>query len=130
MMRLEKAQHTAGFADSAAGRVPRPSHPRRSVCVCCSETGLLVLTRTLNESVLIGDNVEIKLVEIRGNDVRLGISEPTTVPQNREVLLALSDSISIGDNIEVMVVEIRGNNVRLGITAPQEVDIRREETRQ
>lgn len=41
---------------------------------------MLVLTRKLNESILIGDNVEVTVSSIRGNRVRIAISAPPEVP--------------------------------------------------
>ena len=47
---------------------------------------MLVLTRRKNEAVLIGDNVRIVVVEIRGDKVRLGIDAPKdTAVHRREV---------------------------------------------
>lgn len=44
---------------------------------------MLVLTRRLNESILIGEDIEIKIVQIRGSGdqavIRLGISAPQQV---------------------------------------------------
>jgi carbon storage regulator len=40
---------------------------------------MLVLTRREGESLLIGDDVEITIVEISGNRVRLGVTAPRTV---------------------------------------------------
>jgi len=44
---------------------------------------MLVLTRRLDESILIGDDIEIKIVQVRGTGpqavVRLGISAPRSV---------------------------------------------------
>ncbi len=38
---------------------------------------MLVLTRFLGEKIMVGDDVEIKVVELAGNKVRLGITAPT-----------------------------------------------------
>lgn len=40
---------------------------------------MLVLTRKNNQSIIIGDNVEIMVVEIRGDQVKLGIKAPKSV---------------------------------------------------
>lgn len=45
---------------------------------------MLVLSRKLKQSLVIGDNVEITIVEIRGDQVRLAISAPKTIPIYRK----------------------------------------------
>jgi carbon storage regulator len=45
---------------------------------------MLVLSRKPNESIVIGDNIQITVVEIRGDKVRLGIVAPKDVPVHRE----------------------------------------------
>ena len=45
---------------------------------------MLVLTRKPGQSVYIGDEVKITLMEIRGNQIRVGISAPSTVRIYRE----------------------------------------------
>ena len=45
---------------------------------------MLVLTRRLNQSIRIGDNVEITVVEIRGDQIRLGINAPKDVDVHRK----------------------------------------------
>ena len=47
---------------------------------------MLVVTLKENEKVLIGDNVTVMLVEIRGNQIRLGIEAPTDLLVLREKL--------------------------------------------
>lgn len=37
---------------------------------------MLVLTRKTGEGILIGDDVKITIVEVRGNSIRLGIQAP------------------------------------------------------
>lgn len=44
---------------------------------------MLVLTRDKNESIVIGDIVEVTIVEIRGDHVRLGIKAPRDVSVHR-----------------------------------------------
>ena len=45
---------------------------------------MLVLTRLRDESVMIGDDVEVKVVDIRGDKVRLGFSAPSRVAVDRK----------------------------------------------
>tara|TARA_Y100000310_G_scaffold332424_1_gene407971 strand:- start:3695 stop:3904 length:210 start_codon:yes stop_codon:yes gene_type:complete len=46
--------------------------------------GMLVLSRQRDESIMIGDDVEIIIVDIRGDKVRLGITAPNDVPVHRK----------------------------------------------
>ena len=45
---------------------------------------MLVLSRHRDESIMIGDDVVVTIVDIRGDKVRLGIDAPTTVPVHRQ----------------------------------------------
>ena len=45
---------------------------------------MLVLSRQRDESIIIGDNIEITVVDIRGEKVRLGINAPHHVPVHRK----------------------------------------------
>ena len=40
---------------------------------------MLILTRKEDETILIGENISIKIVEIRGKQVRLGIEAPADI---------------------------------------------------
>ena len=40
---------------------------------------MLVLARRINDSIVIGDNVEIVVVEIKGDQVKLGVKAPKDV---------------------------------------------------
>ncbi len=40
---------------------------------------MLVLTRKLGETIVIGDNIVIKVVDIHGKQIRLGIDAPTEI---------------------------------------------------
>lgn len=44
---------------------------------------MLVLTRKRNQSIIIGDEVEVTVLEIRGDQVRLGINAPRKVSVHR-----------------------------------------------
>jgi carbon storage regulator len=45
---------------------------------------MLVLTRRAGESVMIGDNVTVTVLEARGDVIRLGIQAPRDVQVHRE----------------------------------------------
>jgi len=45
---------------------------------------MLVLSRQRDETIMIGDDIEITVVDIRGDKVRLGITAPTSVPVHRK----------------------------------------------
>ncbi len=45
---------------------------------------MLVLSRHRDESIMIGDDVVITIVDIRGDKVRLGIQAPTKIPVHRQ----------------------------------------------
>ncbi len=44
---------------------------------------MLVLSRQRDESIMIGDDVEITIVDVRGDKVRLGINAPKSIPVHR-----------------------------------------------
>lgn len=45
---------------------------------------MLVLTRKPGQKIFIGDDIKITLMEIRGNQVRIGIDAPESLPICRE----------------------------------------------
>jgi carbon storage regulator len=45
---------------------------------------MLVLSRTVGKSIIIDDNVEVTVLEVQGNSVRLGINAPKEVSIHRE----------------------------------------------
>ncbi|MDY0361699.1 MAG: carbon storage regulator CsrA [Desulforegulaceae bacterium] len=45
---------------------------------------MLILARQKDEAVMIGNNIEIKIVEVKGGKVRLGISAPSDIPVHRK----------------------------------------------
>jgi len=48
---------------------------------------MLVLTRRVNERIVIGDDVTVTVLEVRGDQVRLGIEAPRDVKVFREEVL-------------------------------------------
>ncbi|MEK6935902.1 MAG: carbon storage regulator CsrA [Nanoarchaeota archaeon] len=45
---------------------------------------MLVLSRQKNESIIIGDNIEIIIVDVRGGKVKLGITAPKNISVHRK----------------------------------------------
>lgn len=45
---------------------------------------MLVLTRKLHQSIVIGDGIEVVVLEVRGEQVRLGIKAPKDVAVHRK----------------------------------------------
>ena len=52
--------------------------------VCFGYASMLVLSRKINEKIIIGDTIVVTVVEIRGDKVRLGIDAPSEVPVHRQ----------------------------------------------
>lgn len=53
---------------------------------------MLVLSRRIGESLVIGDDVVVTVLEVRGDVVRIGIDAPRSVAVNRAELLAELES--------------------------------------
>ena len=49
---------------------------------------MLVLSRKTNEQIVIADQIRIRVIEIRGDKVRLGIDAPRSVSVHREEVWA------------------------------------------
>ncbi|MDQ0156918.1 carbon storage regulator CsrA [Robertmurraya andreesenii] len=53
---------------------------------------MLVLTRKLNQSIQIGDDIEIKILAVEGEQIKVGIEAPRNVEIHRkEVYLAIQE---------------------------------------
>lgn len=63
---------------------------------------MLVLSRKMNETIKIGDNIEIRILEVKGDTVRIGIEAPKSVDILRgELVQSITDS-----NTESMTVDV------------------------
>jgi carbon storage regulator len=47
---------------------------------------MLALSRKINESIMIGNDIEITILEIKGDQIKIGINAPKTVPIYRKEL--------------------------------------------
>ncbi len=53
---------------------------------------MLALSRKTNESIMIGSDIEISILEIRGDQVKIGIKAPKNVPVFRkEIFLQIEE---------------------------------------
>ena len=61
---------------------------------------MLVLSRHRDESIIIGDNIVVTIVDIRGDKVRLGIDAPKDIPVHRqEVYKAIQQEKMAADEL-------------------------------
>ncbi len=74
---------------------------------------MLVLSRKKDEKIVIGDNISIMVVEIRGDKVRLGIDAPRDVSvHRREVYDAIKRKESEQDAVEDDSADLPANQVQ------------------
>ena len=65
---------------------------------------MLALSRKKNEALVINNNIEITVLEIKGEQVKLGISAPREVPVYRkEVYVQIQDSNQESISVDGMV---------------------------
>src|SRR6185369_14199906 len=69
-------------------------------------SSMLVLTRKSNQSIMIGDDIEVSVLSIMGEKVRIGIQAPRDIPVFRKEVY----------------LEIQQENVAAGASARAEVD--------
>jgi carbon storage regulator len=54
---------------------------------------MLALSRRINESIIIGNDIEITVLEVKGDQVKIGISAPKSVPiYRKEIYLQIKES--------------------------------------
>jgi len=62
---------------------------------------MLVLSRTRDESIIIGENIVITVIDVRGDKVRLGIQSPQEVSVHRkEVYDAIQEEKKLAEEQE------------------------------
>ncbi len=80
---------------------------------------MLVLSRQRDETIMIGDDVEITVVDIRGDKVRLGISAPRAVQVHRkEVYDSIKRENAEASRVQINDLESADNNLRRLRLAP------------
>lgn len=54
---------------------------------------MLALSRKVNESIIVGTDVEITILEVKGDQVKIGINAPKSVPiYRKEIYLQIKES--------------------------------------
>ncbi|USK38615.1 carbon storage regulator CsrA [Cytobacillus firmus] len=67
---------------------------------------MLVLTRRLKESIMVGDDIEISILSIEGDQVKLGISAPKNVDIHRkEIYLSIQQENSSATQTDANAIE-------------------------
>jgi carbon storage regulator len=65
---------------------------------------MLILTRRVGETLMIGDNISVTVLGVKGNQVRLGINAPKDVAVHREEIFERIrheqiDSVAVEENV-------------------------------
>ena len=61
---------------------------------------MLILTRKIGEAVIIGDDITIRILEVQGNQIRLGIIAPREISVHREEIYQRIQSKKDDDDID------------------------------
>ncbi len=69
---------------------------------------MLVLSRKPGEAIRIGDDIEVSIIEVRGDTVRIGINAPRSVDIFRKELLDQVQSANVEAAKGVVDVDILG----------------------
>jgi carbon storage regulator len=61
---------------------------------------VLVLTRRANQSIMIGDDIVVTVLDVRGDQVRIGIKAPRSVGVHREEVFVALQRDGVRDELE------------------------------
>ncbi len=69
---------------------------------------MLALTRKLSESIIIDNNIEVTIIEIKDNQVKIGISAPKSVSiYRKELYLQIQEANKESAGSEISAVDIK-----------------------
>lgn len=69
---------------------------------------MLALARKINQSIMIGNDIEITLLEIKGDQVKLGITAPKSVPVYRKEIYVQIQEENKNAGQAVDVAQLKG----------------------
>jgi len=71
---------------------------------------MLVLTRKKTETIQIGDNIEVSVIAIEGDQVKIGITAPKSIEIHRkEIYLAIQEQNNEAANIPANIITLLQN---------------------
>lgn len=69
---------------------------------------MLALARKVNQSIVVGNDIEITLLEIKGDQVKIGINAPKSVPiYRKEIYVQIQEENKKAAQAEVNVEELK-----------------------
>lgn len=73
---------------------------------------MLILTRKVGEALMIGDNISVTVLGVKGNQARIGINAPEDIKVYREEIYKRIQSKDEAENDKVKLPSRRNNNQR------------------
>ncbi len=88
---------------------------------------MLIINRNIGESLIIGDNLRITVLNIQGKRIQLGLEDLGDKLILPVSTLKLDERLKVEKDLTIMVVQVRGKQVKMGIDSPQDIQILRGE---
>lgn len=81
---------------------------------------MLILTRRVGETVRIGDEVEVTVLGMKGGQVRLGITAPSSIPVHREEVYARirTEQTAAAETAETLTTPVADRPEKVTVLAP------------
>ena len=86
---------------------------------------MLVLSRVVGESVVIGDHCIVTVVAIRGIWADICITVHASPTERRTSSLGRNDRMDVQEEVAIVLVDLRPDFVRIGVEAPRTMKVRR-----